>query len=73
MRYPYHARIRQRIRAGELSSYYFTEHYPRIGAALVLVFTTVPPLRPIRPEKWALYLGDLVSVPELPPPTPQNS
>ena len=62
MRYPYHGRIRQRIRAGKLSGYYFTEHYPRIGRALVLVFNTAPPLRPIRPEKWPLYLADLAAV-----------
>lgn len=45
--YPYHPRIKQRIRAGELIGYHFTDNYPRIGPALVLEFNTYPPLRPI--------------------------
>lgn len=27
--YPYHNRIKQRIRAGELQGHYFTDNYPR--------------------------------------------
>lgn len=57
--YPYHNRIRQRIRNGELVERYFTESYPRIGEALVLVFNTPPFLRPIRPHKWADYVDIL--------------
>lgn len=53
--YPYHNRIKQRIRNGELVDHYFTDKYPRIGEALVLVFNTTPFLRPIRPHKWADY------------------
>lgn len=53
--YPYHNRIKQRINNGELVEHYFTESYPRIGEALVLVFNTPPFLRPIRPHKWAEY------------------
>lgn len=53
--YPYHNRIRQRIKNGELVDYYFTDSYPRIGNALVLVFNTAPFLRPIRPHKWPEY------------------
>ena len=59
MRYSYHGRIRQRIRAGELAGYYYASNYPRIGQALVLVFTTYPPLRPVRPHKWPEYSGIL--------------
>lgn len=53
--YPYHNKIKQRINNGELVSHYFTENYPRIGKALVLVFNTYPFERPIRPHKWDLY------------------
>ena len=55
MRYPYHNRIKQRIKNGELQEYYFTKSYPNIGEALVLVFNTEPFLRPIRPHRWAEY------------------
>lgn len=40
--YPYHSKIKQRIRAGELMDYYFTQNYPGIGEALVLVFSAAP-------------------------------
>lgn len=53
--YSYHNRIRQRINNGELIDHYFTDNYPRIGEALVLVFNTAPFLRPIRPHKYAEY------------------
>lgn len=53
--YPYHNRIRQRINNGELVDYYFTNSYPNIGNALVLVFNTAPFIRPIRPQKWQQY------------------
>lgn len=54
--YPYHNKIKQRIKAGELVDHYFTDSYPRIGSALVLVFSTEPHFRPIRPHRWAEYL-----------------
>lgn len=54
--YPYHNRIRQRIKNGELVDHYFTDSYPRIGSALVLVFSTAPHFRPIRPHRWAEYM-----------------
>lgn len=53
--YPYHGRIIQRIKAGELTNWYFTNDYPGIGEALVLVFGTMPFLRPVRPERYAEY------------------
>ena len=56
MRYPYHGRIKQRIRNGELIGYEFVEDYPGIGEALVLKFSTVPALRPIRPHRWVDYV-----------------
>lgn len=55
MMYPYHNRIRQRIQAGELITHYYTNSYPRIGPALLLVFNTAPYLRPIRPYRWKEY------------------
>ena len=33
----------------------FTEDYPGIGEALVIVFKNPPFSRPIRPEKWEEY------------------
>lgn len=53
--YPYHNRIKQRINNGELIGFEFVENYPRIGEALVLRFSTFPPVRPIRPHRWAEY------------------
>lgn len=57
--YPYHNRIRQRINNGELVDHYFTDNYPRIGEALVLVFSTAPFLRPVRPHRWPEYVNIL--------------
>lgn len=57
--YPYHNRIKQRINAGELVDYYFTNNYPKIGEALVLVFSTWPIRRPIRPHQWPKYVDIL--------------
>ena len=53
--YGYHQRIKQRIRAGELVTHYKADNYPGIGEALVLVFSTAPLLRPIRPHRWPEY------------------
>lgn len=53
--YGYHQRIRQRINAGELIGYDFVTNYPGIGEALVLRFSTMPHLRPIRPYRWPEY------------------
>lgn len=57
--YSYHNRNKQRIRAGELNSHYYTDNYPGIGEALVLVFKTPPFLRPVRPSKWPGYVNIL--------------
>lgn len=57
--YGYHATIKKRIRTGELIDYYFTDKYRRIGRAMVLVFSTEPMVRPIRPERWGEYKGIL--------------
>lgn len=57
--YPYHNKIKQRIRAGELVDHFFTDSYPGIGEALVLVFNTAPFKRPIRPHRWPKYVDIL--------------
>ncbi len=54
--YPYHNKIKQRIKNGELRGYYYCTAYPKIGECLVLVFQTEPLLRPIRPHKYQEYL-----------------
>lgn len=53
--YPYHNRIKQRIRNGELVGYEYVKDYPRIGECLVLRFDTMPPTRPIRPHRYNEY------------------
>lgn len=57
--YGYHQRIKNRIVNGELVDHYFTEDYPGIGEALVLVFNAAPFLRPIRPHRWHEYVDIL--------------
>lgn len=57
--YPYHNKIKSRIRAGELTRHYFTDHYPGIGECMVLVFSTYPFIRPIRPHRYAEYVDIL--------------
>ena len=53
--YPYHNRILQRIANGELVGYYEEQNYPKIGECIVLVFSTSPRLRPIRPHAFWRY------------------
>lgn len=53
--YPYHNKIKQRIRNGELSGFCFAENYKKIGECLLLFFETPPFVRPIRPHKYAEY------------------
>lgn len=54
--YPYHNKIKQRIKNGELETYYFCKHYHGIGECLILVFKTEPISRPIRPHRYQEYL-----------------
>lgn len=58
--YPYHNKIKQRIRAGELLDYTFVKDYPRIGECLLLSFSTPPYLRPVRPYRYGEYVDILV-------------
>lgn len=57
--YPYHNKIKARIKAGELVNHYFTDKYPGIGECLVLVFNTPPFTRPIRPHRYVEYVDIL--------------
>ena len=58
--YPYHNRVKQRIRNGELVGFQFVEDYPGIGECLLLEFNSYPPFRPIRPHKYEEYKGLLI-------------
>ena len=57
--YPYHNKIKQRIRAGELLDYTFVKDYPRIGECLLLSFSTQSYLRPVRPYRYGEYVDIL--------------
>ncbi len=54
--YPYHNRIKQRIKNGELTDYKFVSNYKDIGECLLLFFNTKPYVRPIRPHKYNEYI-----------------
>lgn len=59
--YPYHNRIKQRIKNGELVSFYWDTR-KNIGECLILVFNTEPMERPIRPHRvfeYEKFLNDL--------------
>ncbi len=54
--YPYHNRIKQRIKAGELVDYEFVQDYKDIGECLVLYFSTEPEFGPLDPPAMANML-----------------
>ena len=53
--YPYHNKIKQRIKNGELISFEFVEKYKNISPCLVLYFKTEPFIRPIREHRFSEY------------------
>ena len=53
--YPYHNKIKQRIKNGELVSFEFVEKYKNISPCLVLYFKTEPFIRPIREHRFSEY------------------
>lgn len=57
--YPYHNKIKQRIRNGELTAYEFVEKYNGISPCLLLYFNTEPFVRPIREHRFEAY-GELL-------------
>lgn len=53
--YPYHNKIKQRIKNNELNGYEFVEKYKSISPCLLLHFDTEPKLRPIREHRFREY------------------
>ena len=53
--YPYHNKIKQRIRNKELISYEYVERYKNIQPGLLLYFNTEPKIRPIRSHRFQEY------------------
>ena len=53
--YPYHNKIKQRIKNGELVNYEYVDKYKQIAPALLLYFKTEPYIRPIREHRFEDY------------------
>jgi hypothetical protein len=53
--YPYHNRIRQRIKNNELIRYEYVDRYKTITPCLLLHFSTEPKTRPIREHRYEEY------------------
>ena len=53
--YPYHNKIKQRIKNKELISYEYTDSYKSISPCLLLHFYTEPKIRPIREHRFKEY------------------
>jgi len=53
--YPYHNKIKQRIKNNELVRYEFVDHYKNISPCLLLYFNTEPYVRPVREHRFREY------------------
>jgi len=53
--YPYHNKIKQRIKNNELLSYEYVDSYKSIAPCLLLYFSTDPKIRPIREHRFKEY------------------
>ena len=53
--YPYHNKIKMRIKNKELIRYEYVESYNNISPCLLLYFETEPKIRPIREHRFAEY------------------
>ena len=53
--YPYHNKIKQRIRNKELIHYEYVDEYNGISPCLLLYFETEPKKRPIREHRFSEY------------------
>lgn len=53
--YPYHNKIKQRIKQKELVRYEYVEKYKNISPCLILYFNTEPKIRPIREHRFKEY------------------
>ena len=53
--YPYHNKIKQRIRNNELVGFEYVKQYKNISPCLLLYFETEPKIRPIREYRFEEY------------------
>ncbi len=53
--YPYHNKIKQRIKNNELTGYEYVDEYNSIRPCLLLYFSTEPTVRPIREHRFKEY------------------
>lgn len=53
--YPYHNKIKQRIKNKELTGYEYVDEYNKISPCLLLFFDTEPKVRPIREHRFKEY------------------
>ncbi len=53
--YPYHNKIKQRIKNGELTNFEFVEKYKNISPCLLLYFSTEPFVKPVREHRFEEY------------------
>jgi len=53
--YPYHNKIKQRIKNKELIKYEYVDKYKNITRCLLLHFSTEPKIRPIREHRFEEY------------------
>lgn len=53
--YPYHNKIKQRIRNNELIRYEYVDKYKDISPCLLLYFSTEPHIKPIREHRFDEY------------------
>ena len=53
--YPYHNKIKQRIKNNELTRYEFVHNYNSISPCLLLYFSTEPNIKPIREHRFQEY------------------
>ncbi len=61
--YPYHNKIKQRIKNNELRGFEYVEKYKNISPCLLLYFTTEPKIRPIRAHRFDEYEALLKCLP----------
>ena len=59
--YPYHNKIKQRIKNNELIRYEFVDSYKNISPCLLLYFDSEPKIRPIRKYRFSEY-DDLLRI-----------
>lgn len=53
--YPYHNKIKQRIKNQELIRYEYVSKYKNISPCLLLYFSTEPKVKPIREHRFQEY------------------